>query len=152
MARENYSFRFRAKRTAPQASHILTVLVATAIASAGCGGGAPPTAHLQGKVTIDGQPLPADAEGSISFQPSTGDQTRAVVASIVNSTYDSPQTPTGQVLVRISVTQPTGGMLDNGRGDPSPEYRDIVPPGAASAIELEVAGDKDDQNFDLKAS
>jgi hypothetical protein len=107
---------------------------------------------LRGRITLDGKPLPADAEGSISFQPNSGDQSRAVVAQVVDGSYDSPSTPTGLVKAVINLTQPTGRMLDNARGDPSPEMRSLVPPEAASVFDLEVAGDKDDQNFDLKSS
>jgi hypothetical protein len=117
----------------------------------GCGGGAD-TAHLQGQVTIDGQPLPADAEGSVTFQPVEGDQTRATVADIVGGRYDAPKAPVGRVKATVSLVKPTGRMLDNGRGDPSPEYESLIPADYGNAFDVDVSDDKSDQDFDLKPS
>jgi hypothetical protein len=118
---------------------------------AGCGGSSD-TAHIQGTITIDGQPLPEDAEGSVSFQSTAPGPVRAAAAKIVNGRFDSPQTPRGPVKAFISLSQPTGRMLDNARGQPSPEYKSLVPPQYASGVELEITGDKSDLTLNLKPS
>src|SRR5262245_41105667 len=49
--------------------------------------GGPATAHLQGKVTIAGQLIPADAQASITFKPTGSGQAHSTSALIANSTY-----------------------------------------------------------------
>jgi len=119
---------------------------------AGCGGGASNTAHVQGQVTIEGQPLPADAIGSITFQPTAPGQGPTAGAPLEDGRYDSPQTPLGPLRAYITVQQPTGRTIDNARGAPAPEYKNIVSDQYGAGIEVEVAGDRDDLNFDLKGS
>jgi hypothetical protein len=144
----------RANRTCRRISGQRRLAAASVAALAlivGCNGAAD-TAHLQGQVTLDGKPLPADAEGSISFQPLQGDQSRATVVKIIDGRYDAPGAPPGQVKATISLVKPTGKMLDNGRGQPSPEYESLIPADYGNAFDLEVSGDKADQHFDLTRS
>jgi len=119
---------------------------------AGCGGHASNTAQVQGQVTIEGQPLPADAIGSITFQPTRSGQGPTVGAPLEDGKYDSPKTPLGPLRAYITVQQPTGRTIDNARGAPAPEYKNIVSDQYGAGIEVEVAGDQDDLNFDLKES
>jgi hypothetical protein len=74
----------------------------------GCSGGSSDTVQLKGKVTLDGEPVPANAQASVTFQPTAGNKGKAVTAAITNSTYDSPNTPRGSVLAIMSISIPTG--------------------------------------------
>jgi hypothetical protein len=121
-----------------------------ALVVAGCGGGGDQGVHLQGKITVNGQDLPADAEGTIMFRTTQAGQGKAATARIAAGAYDSPDTPTGPLKVFITLQKPTGRMLDNGRGDPSPEYASLIAPEYGSGIDLTVDGSKTDQDFDLK--
>ncbi len=117
--------------------------------TAGCGGEAgPPTAHLQGTVTLGGKPIPTDATAYIYFNPVDSKQGKAATATIVNGKYDSPNTPVGAVKVVFNITQPKGPEYEE-RGTKVRSMVSITPPSAASGIELQVDGDKSDVNFDL---
>lgn len=108
------------------------------------------TAHLEGTVTLGGQPLPADAEGAITFRPTQSGQGRPVTVTIVDGKYDSPETPKGALKVFVSIVKPTGRMLKSERtGGEYQETASIVSAKYGDGIDLDVAGDKADQNFDL---
>jgi hypothetical protein len=117
--------------------------------SLGCGSSSGKVAHLQGKITIKGAALPADAEGVIAFTPTTPGVKGASVP-IKDSAYDSPETPIGRVRVGFQITQPVGPTKVSEHG--GNEYREkvnLVPQGALGGLELEVTGDKADQDFNL---
>jgi len=119
-------------------------------AVAGCGQqGSKPTAHLSGTVTINGQPLPPDAEATIIFRPAGKGMAKSAGVRIVDSKYDSPQTPVGEVKVFFSIQQPTGKMISDAGGPPFQELRSIVPSGAENGISLTISGDNQAQDFDL---
>jgi hypothetical protein len=126
-----------------------TSLVLAVSCWTGCGGESS-VAHLQGQVTIDGQRPPSDAIGSITFQTTKTGQGRTVGAPILEGKFDSPETPLGPLKAFIAIQQPTGRTIDNSRGTPAPEYENIISDEYSSGIDIEVVGDKDDQNFDLK--
>jgi hypothetical protein len=107
-----------------------------------------PTAHLQGAVTIDGQPVPADALASISFRPTMIDQAGMEDVEIVNGRYIAPSVPFGPVKVHISVKQFTGRMINDG-GQPFKEFASLVPEQYESGIPLDVQGDNSSQDFHL---
>jgi hypothetical protein len=127
-------------------SAVLGVAVASLV---GCGGETANTAHLTGTITIGGQPLPADTIGSVTFNTTDPKQGKSVSAQIKNGTYDSPDTPLGQVKVGFSILQLTGPERSNGRGGMERDQKDLVPPTAAAGIDLNVTGDNSAQNFDL---
>jgi hypothetical protein len=119
---------------------------------AGCGAGKPAdTAHLAGKVTLDGEPIPADAQASITFQPTAGNKGKAITVPIVNSAYDSPHTPRGSVLAIMSLTIPTGKMVMSERvGREVPEMKTVtLSQEQMGGITLDVAGDEPNRNFEL---
>jgi len=118
----------------------------------GCGNGASGTAHLQGQVTVDGRSLPSDAIGSITLQPTQKGQGPTVGAPIEGGKYDVQAAPLGTLLAYITVQQPTGRLIDNGRGNPSPEYENILSSEYSSGIEIQVSEDQTDLNFDLKGA
>jgi len=117
----------------------------------GCGSKemGPPTAHLQGKVTIGGQPIAADAEGFVTFRPTGNGQANSANTRIAGGRYDAEKVPLGKVKVIFDVQQKTGKMISGEGVAPFPEYRSLVPPQSSTGIDLEVNGDKADQNFDL---
>jgi hypothetical protein len=127
----------------------LLALTATLGWCTGCGGGSSTgnTAHLQGQVTIGGQPLPAGADGAITFRASAGG---AVTVPIAEGKYDSPATPRGAVKAYFSINKPTGKTYKSARtGTDVAETISIVPASVSKGIDVEVSGDKADQNFDL---
>jgi hypothetical protein len=121
-----------------------------AVGVGGCGGsGGKPTAHLQGTVTLAGKPVPADATAHVSFTPAGKDQAPAASAPIVDGKYDCPGAPEGAVRVFFNITQPTGPEYTTDRGDKARHTKDLLPPKYGSGLELQVAGDNAEQNFDL---
>lgn len=127
----------------------LLALMATLSCCTGCGGGSSTgnTAHLQGEVTIGGQPLPAGADGAITFRTDSGG---AVTVPIAEGKYDSPATPKGAVKAYFSINKPTGKTYKSERtGTEVVEKASIVPASVGNGVNVEVSGDKSDQNFDL---
>jgi hypothetical protein len=118
---------------------------------AGCDGGSSSgnTAHLQGAVTLAGQPLPADVEASILFRPTQSGQGKTVSVPVVNGRYDSPETPMGAVKAFFTIQQPTGRVFDNDRGAPIKERKSLVPEKYGAGLDLSVSDDNDAQNFEL---
>ena len=115
----------------------------------GCGGSSSSgnTAHLQGAVTLAGQPLPAEAEGAITFRSDSGG---AATAPIVQGRYDSPATPKGIVKVYFSISKPTGKTYKSERtGAEIAETISIVPASVSGGVDVDVSADNSDQNFDL---
>ena len=138
-------------RSTATASLCVELLALVVCSAAGCGQqGSKPTARLSGTVTINGQPIPADAEATIMFRPAASGMAKTAGVRIANGKYDSPQTPVGEVNVLFSIQQPTGNMISDAGGPPFPELRSIVPEGTAAGIKLTVSGDNLDQDFDLK--
>lgn len=128
---------------------IAYLLLVLAIA-AGCGGAdGPPTAHLQGTVLLAGQPIPADARATISFEPRERAQGAPASAEIVSGKYDCPNVPLGPVTVFFNITQPTGPEYTTPRGDKTRDVKSLTPPKYGAGTPLDVAGDNAAQDFDL---
>ena len=123
------------------------------VTSAGCGEekSSVPTARLQGSVTLNGGPIPPDAQATISFTPI--DSMKAVPASaeIKDGKFDAQDVPMGKVDMTITIQQATGKLLPDpqGRGDVA-EINDLVPQAWRNGKEIQVDGDKSDLNYDLK--
>lgn len=116
----------------------------------GCPTGNSNSVHWSGTVTIDGQPLPADATGSITFRPTEKTESRAVSVKIVGGKYDAPEMPMGKVRAFFSISKPSGRMrIEDRSGEELPELESIVPRDRAPGIEVEVTGNNADGNFDL---
>jgi hypothetical protein len=135
-------------RIAPCAGLALVVALLT-----GCGDtSGKPTARLAGTVTIAGQPLPGDAEGTIQFMPNESGQAPPASTAIVGGKYEAADVPLGSVTVIFHIQRLTGRMVreDNAPGaTPYPERENLVPRKHASGIRIEVTGDRDDQDFSL---
>jgi hypothetical protein len=103
-----------------------------------------PTAHLTGSVTINGHPVPSDAdESSMDFIPAGGGgQAHPCSAKIENGKYDAPNVPQGKVTVIFHVKKLTGRMIREAAGGSLfPEMEDLVPVQAQQGIKIDVAGD-----------
>jgi hypothetical protein len=110
--------------------------------------------HLKGKVTLDGAPVPANAQASVTFQPTAGNKGKAVTAAIANGEYDSPNTPRGPVLAIMSLSIPTGKMIMSERmGTEVPEIKTVtLSQEQMGGITLDVTGDETAHDFDLKSA
>jgi hypothetical protein len=118
------------------------------LAGCGTGGSGKPTAHLSGAVTIDGQPPPANAVGTVTFRPTGSGQAQPVTVQITNGTYDCANVPMGNVDVFIQLVQQTGQTASEG-GRQYPELRNLIADKYNSGIELNVTGDNSNQDFAL---
>jgi hypothetical protein len=126
---------------------LLCVVVAT-----GCNDGRKPgTARLEGNVTIDGQPPPAGAVGSISFRATGQGQAASTSAQIVDGKYECDNVPLGDVVVFVQLILETGKTISEG-GRTYPERRNLVSPKHdQEGIELKVTDDTN-QDFDLEGN
>jgi hypothetical protein len=114
----------------------------------GCRDGSGPNAHLAGTVTINGKPVPSDADAAVSFQPQGGGQ--SVTVPITNGRYDSPSTPQGSVLVKFYISRRVGPIKTSERtGEKYQDTANLVPPDHAAGMSLVVSGDNVNQDFDL---
>jgi hypothetical protein len=100
-------------------------------------------------ITINGQPLPSDAEGSVSFSPTSKDQGKPSSAPIAGGKYDCDTVPMGNVRATFNIYR-LGAEYTSGRGEKARETINLVPPAAATGVDVQVTGDKPDQDFDLK--
>ena len=116
--------------------------------TSGCGEGSGPTAHLAGAVTINGKPVPSDAEASLSFEPEAGG--RPVSVPITNGRYDSLETPQGDVYVKFYISRRVGPVKTSERtGEKYQDVANLVPPEHAAGMPLSVIGDNLNQDFKL---
>jgi hypothetical protein len=146
----NRDFSLRANMTALRPTVGLNcALLLVALLGCGPSGGSRPTAHLQGKVTIGGKPVPPDAEASVTFKPTKSGQARSTSAIIKGGTYDAPDVPVGPVTAYVSVQQATGKEVTENVSRPYKEYRSLVPAKYNDGIPLEVTEDSWEHNFDL---
>jgi len=127
----------------------LIALVTAGASIAGCGRSAAGEARLQGKITLNGKPLPEDAKAFVVFLPE-GNSAKAVSVPVTNGRYDSPNTPTGKVKVSFEITREVGPTKTSERtGQPYRDIENLVPAKYASGLPLEVTGDNSNQDFDL---
>lgn len=132
--------------TAVQAA-LVAALCCILVAVTGCDSGRRPgTARLEGSITIDGQPPPAGAIGSISFRPTGKGQPTS--AQIVNGKYKCDDVPVGDVVVFFQLVQETGRMVSEG-GRSYPELRNLVSSKHDNGMNLNVSDDNSSQDFEL---
>jgi hypothetical protein len=124
------------------------VILLMLVCATGCGGSSE-NAHVKGKVTVNGQPLPADAIGTVTLQTTKPGQGKMASAAIENGAYEVRQAPLGPLKAFITVQQPTGRTIDNGRGTPAQEYKNIISDKYASGIDIQVDGDNEAMDFPL---
>lgn len=131
---------------------VIALLLALSL-SAGCdSGGNSNTATLKGTVTVNGEPLPDDAEGYIQFMTTEPGQAQPSAATMTGSDYAAEDVPRGKLNVIFNITRLTGRMVkeDNAPGaTPYPEREDLVPKKHRSGFQVDVTGDDDAFNFEL---
>jgi hypothetical protein len=120
---------------------------------AGCNGSSGTTSQLSGKVTLDGDPLPAQSIASITFRPDPTSKAGPISVEIVDSKYFCPSVPRGKVTAEMSISVPTGRSSFNDRVQREvAELENVVlVPEQRKGIEIEVSGN-DARDFDLKRS
>ena len=127
----------------------LAVGTIACVTISGCGAGRREgTAHIQGTVTLGGQPLPANAQANITIAPA--EKGRSAGAVVSDGRYDCPDAPVGKVKVYFSVMRPTGKMITETDNRPYAEMGSIIASKYASGIDLEITGDNANQDFDLE--
>jgi hypothetical protein len=124
------------------------IIVLLTVASVlGCHSG-PPVAHLKGKVTIKGQPVPSEAHAKIMFAPPATGASRiakAAIVPIVNGQYDAPNVPVGQIMVGFDIQKETGREFARGMK----ETINLVPEEHQSGMALTVSESDQTHDFDL---
>ncbi len=108
--------------------------------------------RLEGKVTIDGQPLPGDAVGSVVFTPRAKGQAPAAQAKIDAGHYQTDKAPLGDIKVFFHISRATGKIIQDSPDDAHPrrELQDLVPETLRGGLDVNVTGDNPHQDFDLK--
>ena len=121
---------------------------------AGCGSSnrSEPIVRLQGNVTVNGQPLPADAVGSVIFMPRVPGQAPATEARIEGGHYQTDNAPRGDITALFHINRATGKMIKDTPNDehPHPEQENLVPEKLRAGIRTNVTGDNPHQDFDLR--
>ncbi|WP_425398731.1 hypothetical protein [Aeoliella sp.] len=124
--------------------------IALLVTAVGCSGSSVPTAHLAGKVTLGGKPIPSDAEAFIMFVNSSAEGKEAKVSvPIANGQYDSPDTPQGAITVTFSITRNGPTKTSARTGEQYSDVINLVPAKYSTGLPLQVTGDNTNQNFDL---
>jgi hypothetical protein len=135
------TFRRRAS-PAPCRRWLLGAVLVAAGSSTGCGGASGEVSRLTGAVTLNGEPLPADAIASVSFRPADVARGRPASAQIVDGRYRCDKAPRGKVIADVNIALPTGRTRPSGRGQEEPELKTVVlAADQADGIELDVTGD-----------
>ena len=103
-------------------------------------------------MTVNGQPLPADAVGSVIFMPRTKGQAPAAEAAIVGGRYRSDKAPLGEITALFHISRATGKMIKDFPTDAHPhkELQDLVPEKLRAGVPINVTGDNPHQDFDLR--
>ncbi|HEX2475648.1 MAG TPA: hypothetical protein VHK01_12935 [Lacipirellulaceae bacterium] len=137
----------------PPGALLVAALLSIVIGVVGCNGGRKPgTARLEGQITLDGQPPPAGAVGSISFRATGQGQAASTSAQIVDGEYKCDNVPLGDVVVFVQLILETGKTITEG-GRSYPERRNLVSPKHdQKGIELKVTDDNSNQDFDLEGN
>ena len=131
---------------------VLAVAVAMLATAVGCGGSSTPTAHVSGKVTLDGKAIPSDAEASVMFVNDQVEGEEGKVSVPINTSdgsYDSPNTPQGDIRAYFSITRKGPPKVSERTGEEYQETINLVPAKVATGIPLTVSGDNTNQNFEL---
>lgn len=123
------------------------IALAAAFVVAGCNPAAFPTVRLEGRVTIDGQPV---EKGQINFASSQQGGGPSATAQIVAGRYVADRVPQGKVRVYFDATRQTGKTVEH-YGQQWPEIVNIVPQKYRGGIEIEVAGKTATYDFDLQS-
>lgn len=130
----------------------LILVAAVLAASIGCGEPSEPTAHLAGKVTLSGKPIPFDAEASITFVPeATASNAKKIIVpiNVSDGQYDSLHTPQGNVRAYFSIARKGPKTISERTGQEYQEEINLVPGEYSTGILLQVNGENTAHNFEL---
>jgi hypothetical protein len=132
-------------RVRPVRTDFRLLVFTAALFGGGCGHATNPqaTASLAGTVTLDRQPLES---GRIQFLPRQAGQPDG--AEIEAGHYSAAQVPLGPVRVVFTAVKETGRMIQEG-GHTFPDRVNLIPTSYQAGIEIQVTGNKDDQDFAL---
>jgi hypothetical protein len=128
---------------------VLAVVILTACSGCGKKHQTFPTARLEGRVTLDGTPVPA---GLIIFRSKENPEALPTNGEITDGVYSAKGVPLGKVSVTINARKPTGKTYEE-RGLTVKEEIKLTTPkayGDGSQV-IEVQGDKSGQNFEMKS-
>ena len=117
----------------------------TLLAIVGCSGRGYPTARLEGRVTVSGQPV---ERGNITFTPLQADRGSGAAATIESGRYVAQNVPQGKVRVDFHAVKPTGRTVLH-MGKPQPVNVNIIPDKYAAGLEFEVNGKEVHKDFNL---
>ncbi|TWT35928.1 hypothetical protein KOR34_08250 [Posidoniimonas corsicana] len=132
------------------ASRALTLLLTAAVGLAvGCGGGGGKTAKVAGQVTIGGKPLPADAQGTVSFAKADDIEATPAVAPIQNGRYEAANAPTGTVQVVFDIYTEGPPKVSQRTGEEYRERTSLVPAQQAAGQQVTIDGDNESLDFNL---
>ena len=124
---------------------LLGALMCAALTT-GCGSkGSAAGARLEGTVTLDGNPI---TEGRLQFIPKEMPKTGPISVPFKDGRYVVDGIPRGKVRVMVSASKKTGKMIKE-YSTPYPEVVSIVPAKYRDGIEIDVSGDKVEQNIEL---
>jgi hypothetical protein len=130
----------------------VAVVHVLAAMSVGCGKGARPPAYpsarLAGMVTVDGQPV---AKGVLQFLPPEGSPAAIIQAEIIDGRYTATAVPVGKIRVLFSGVKETGRVDTKSSSQPIPEVVNLIPERYRDGMDIQVTGDNDGQNFELKS-
>jgi hypothetical protein len=119
--------------------------ITVSLVIAGCGGRGYPTAQIQGRVTVGGQPV---ARGSITFTPLQPGRGPGTSASVESGRYTVENAPQGRVRVDFQALKDTG-RTETQFGKTYPVMVNLIPDKYRAGLEIEVAGDSKTQDFSL---
>lgn len=134
-----------AKRRVRIGEPCMLLLIATALGMAGCGNRGYSTSRLEGRITVDGQPI---ERGSISFAPLRSDRGPGVSAAVEAGHYVAANVPQGKVRVGFHAVKETGRSIMQ-FGKPYPEAVNVIPDKYRVGMEIEIAGDDAHKDFSL---
>ena len=123
---------------------IFAVAALVACVLGGCGGQRFPTARLEGSISVDGRSV---EEGTVTFTDPTGGK-GSVVARIAAGRYAVDAAPQGKLMVYFNATKETGRTVRQ-FDQPYSELVSVIPDRYRAGIQIEVSGDKLDQDFTL---
>lgn len=128
----------------------LTYVAVMLLAFVGCGGsGEPryPFTHLEGTITLDGEPLD---DGWITLVSDSADTGPATGAAIVQGRYSIPHAPRGKARAMLTCMRDTGKTVTV-MDMPVPERIETIPPAYRTGITLEIQGERMQHDFELKS-
>ena len=111
----------------------------------GCGGRGYSTALVEGRVTINGEPV---EQGNITFTPLQAGRGHGVTAAILAGWYVAKDVPQGRVRVDFYAIKETGRTVAD-FGKPYPETVNVIPGKYRAGLEIEVGADKNSRDFNL---